>query len=241
MPSLFFELFALEADAIVKRASRPREPLEHLCTPFSGRYAQPMSSPDEILEFWFGPLDDEGLASKVYSKRWFEKSDGFDNEVRERFEEDYRVIAGDDREDWLQQPLSWLAYILVLDQFARNMFRGRAQMYAEDDRALRAATAGLYKGFDRTLSGDHRVFCYMPLMHAESLEHQDRCVQLFEAFAEEASPGALKDRLRDNHKYALWHRDIVRDWGRFPHRNAILGRESTPEEQAFLNKPGSSF
>lgn len=196
--------------------------------------------PEEILSFWFGDLDESGLAKKDISARWYKKDDAFDREIRDHFLADYEAIASGEREDWLDEPKSWLAYIIVLDQLARNMFRDSPKMYAEDHRALAATKKGIERGHDKKLAGHHRVFAYMPLMHSESLEDQDRCIELFRAFQEESS-GPLEEALGYNLKYAVAHRDIVRDWGRFPHRNELLGRESTPEEEAFLKKPGSSF
>jgi uncharacterized protein (DUF924 family) len=199
-----------------------------------------MTNPERILSFWLGTLDEHGLADRDLSKRWWTKSDAFDSEVRTAFEGDYHAIAGGQRESWLDTARGSLAYVIVLDQFSRNMFRGTAQMYAEDDRALSAAKRAVERGLDTELATDERVFLYMPFMHSEEVEDQRRCVQLFEQLADELS-GPAQERARFNTKFAHQHRDIVEKWGRFPHRNAILGRETTAEEREFLKQPGSSF
>jgi uncharacterized protein (DUF924 family) len=127
-----------------------------------------------------------------------------------------------------------------LDQFARNMFRGSPRMFAEDERALRAATDGIEAGVDRMLRFSERTFLYMPLMHSEDLTKQKLCVQLFERLVEEHT-GELRKIATENLRYAVAHRDIVERWGRFPHRNAVLDRTSTSDEIEFLKSPGSSF
>lgn len=199
-----------------------------------------MSLPDEVLSFWFGELDEHGLADEAHRSRWFQKSDAFDAAIRDRFMDDYQAIARGEREAWLETPRGWLAYLIVLDQFSRNMFRGDPAMYAQDERALAATHAGLARDFDQQLAGHMRVFSYMPLMHSEALADQQNCVERFAAF-KAACDGPLEASVAYNLRFAEEHRDIIADWGRFPHRNEILGRKSTSEELAFLEQPGSSF
>ena len=196
--------------------------------------------PERVLSFWFGELDADGLAQPARSKQWWTKDEAFDARVRDEFLEDHREIVAEHREHWLVDSRGRLAYIVVLDQFSRNMFRGTPQSFASDPQALRAARGGIEKGADKALAVAERTFMYMPYMHSESLEDQDRCIELFTALRDE-----LEGKARDNAEYSLkfanMHRDIIVKFGRFPHRNAILGRATTPEEAKFLEGPGSSF
>jgi uncharacterized protein (DUF924 family) len=177
-----------------------------------------LPSIDDVLTFWFA---DKG--------RWWKKDPTFDAEIRDRFRTLHDAIERDEREDWLETPRGALAYVIVLDQFSRNMFRGSARMFASDARALAAARRALDGDIGRCLSRDERMFLYMPLMHSEDIVDQDRCVGLFASELEEWV------------RHAEAHRDIVRRFGRFPHRNALLGRLSTSEELEFLRQPGASF
>ncbi|HKU39456.1 MAG TPA: DUF924 family protein [Polyangiales bacterium] len=197
-------------------------------------------APEDVLWFWLGDLDGDGLAEQALVQRWWRKDAELDLDVRSKFEATWQAIMAGDREDWLPEPHGCLAYVIVLDQFSRNMFRGSAQAFAGDERALRVAADGVEAGLDRRLHGHERVFLYMPFMHSESLAMQDRAIELFSALTESAR-GRAKDAFAGNLEFARQHRDIVARFGRFPHRNAILGRESTPEEEAFLKLPGSSF
>jgi uncharacterized protein (DUF924 family) len=174
---------------------------------------------DEVLEFWFAD-----------PARWWKKDPAFDTEIRRRFSDLHAAIERGEHEDWLDTPRGALAYIIVLDQFSRNMFRGTARMFASDAQALAAARAAIDRGYDAALPPAERGFLYMPLMHSEDLADQERCVELFQAFA-----GS------DQVRYAQQHREIIRRFGRFPHRNEVLGRASTSEELEFLTQPGSSF
>ena len=154
---------------------------------------------DDVLEFWF--------ADKA---RWWKKDPAFDADVTRRFGALHAAIERGEHDDWLQTPRGALAYVIVLDQFSRNMFRGDARSFASDARARTVAKAALEKGFDRELSQEERGFLYMPLMHSEELEDQDRCVALFAAQGEQGLD------------YAKRHRDIVARFGRFLGRHATL-------------------
>ena len=199
-----------------------------------------LPSPADVLEFWFGTLNDSGRADSAHSQRWWRKDPSFDASIRERFAPLHAAIANGERETWLEQPRERLAYVIVLDQFSRNMFRDTARMFAADARALDAARGGVAHGDDRRLAADERSFLYMPFMHSEALADQERCIELFAQFAREL-PESERESARAQRQYAERHRDIVRRFGRFPHRNRLLGRESTPEEQEFLKQPGSAF
>ena len=199
-----------------------------------------MADFDRVLHFWFGELDRAGTASDAVRRRWWMKDPQFDDEIRTRFCDDYEAIVAGEREDWLDTAPGTLAYVIVLDQFARNMFRDTPRMYAADDRCQRVVLAALARGMDAELPLAMRSFLYMPLMHAEDIACQERCVELFERI-QQASDPALRSMARGQAKYAISHRDIVARFGRFPHRNEILGRESSAEELAFLEQPGSTF
>ena len=202
--------------------------------------AQTCSAAEAVLEFWLGDLDEHGLASSEKSKAWWKKSQSFDQEIKERFADDSAAILAGKHDDWPETPRGTLAAVIVLDQFSRNMYRDQAEMYAGDALALKLATDAIKKGFDRQLPTDARVFLYMPFMHAEDVAMQDRCVELFAAMLSDVDEAA-KGRIQSNHEFAVQHRDIVAKWGRFPHRNKIVGRDSTAEEVEFLKGPGSSF
>lgn len=197
-------------------------------------------SAEDVLDYWFGLLDELGRADAAHVARWWSKDPAVDQEIRARFGALHAAALGGGLTSWLHTPRGTLAYIVVLDQFSRNMNRDTAAMFAGDARALSAAESGIERGLDRALRLDERSTFYMPLMHCESMAKQERCVQLYLAFADESS-GHARANLLSRIGYAERHRDIVRKFGRFPHRNALLGRPSTPEELDFLEGPGSSF
>ncbi len=195
---------------------------------------------ERVLDFWFGATDDDGMSSDEVAARWFGKAPSFDNSIRERFGDEHAAVMRGERDGWLASARGRLAYLIVLDQMSRNMFRDTPRMFASDELALAAALRGIELGMDRALSGDLRAFYYLPLMHSERVDVQQQCVDLFDTFTRE-SEGRVRERMAHSLKFAVAHRDIVAKWGRFPHRNTILGRESTPEEKLFLEQPGSSF
>ena len=183
-----------------------------------------------VLRFWFGEPPQYGTALK----RWFAKDPEFDAQVRSLFEPLHERLAAGGNMQWIGQRGDCLAYIIALDQFPRNIFRDTARAFASDALALRAARNAVAAGFDRDLLAVERLFIYLPFQHSEALEDQLRSCALYEpllSFPETA----------DVYRYALAHRDIVKRFGRFPHRNAALARDSTPEEIAFLKESGSSF
>lgn len=185
-----------------------------------------------ILEFWFGtPGDaDWGKPRKI----WFRKKASFDAMVRDRFNADCNLAAEGVLAHWQEDPNSCLALILLLDQFPRNIFRGTPRAFATDAMALQAAERAVGDRFDEQLLPVQRWFLYLPFEHSEHLEHQHRSVALFETLADDPDSASTID-------YADRHLRVIERFGRFPHRNAILGRESTPEEQEFLQQPGSGF
>jgi uncharacterized protein (DUF924 family) len=179
----------------------------------------PASTADEVLAFWLSRRD-----------HWWSKSVEFDAEVRARFQGLHAALLRGEHDAWRDEPRSALAYVIVLDQLSRNMFRDQARMYDGDARALEAARAAVERGFDAGFANDEKTFLYMPFQHSESLADQERSVALFAALGD-----------AEYTRYAEQHRDIVARFGRFPHRNTLLGRTSTAEEIEFLKQPGSSF
>jgi len=197
-------------------------------------------TPDDVWTYWFGPLDERGDADAEHTARWFKKDPAFDAELVERFGAVHAEIDGGAREAWRDDPRGLVAYVIVLDQFSRNMFRGTSRMFASDPRALGAAKAGVAAGLHLSLPYAAATFLLMPTMHSESLADQEACVALFNALLE-ASPVELRAGRAQYASFAEKHRVIIARFGRFPHRNALLGRASTPEELEFLSQPGSSF
>jgi uncharacterized protein (DUF924 family) len=191
-------------------------------------------TPQEVLDFWFGA---PGSASDGQPRReWFVKDDAFDAEVRRRFGAAIdEALAGGLREWDAERPGGALARILVLDQFTRNAWRNTPRAFAGDALALSAARELADGGAHASLPPPQRAFAYMPFEHAEDILMQERAVALFTALAAQ-HPG-----FGDMLDYARRHRGVIARFGRFPHRNAILGRASTPEEVEFLRQPGSRF
>ena len=187
---------------------------------------------EEILDFWFGREGEEGYGES--REGWFTKNPEFDREIRDSFEAIYEEAAAGRLESWKDETRSCLALIVVLDQFPRNMYRGDARMYAADRLAQEAARHAVEHAYDRELPSYGRLFLYLPFEHSENLEDQQRSVRLFEGLAAEMGSDDLLD-------YAIRHKEIVERFGRFPHRNEILGRQTTPEEAEFLEGPNSSF
>ena len=198
------------------------------------------AQPESVLAFWFGP---PGSAAEVAGRQrtlWFGKSPANDQAVIERFSALLLAATAGQLDHWTSTPRERLALVIVLDQFPHHIHRDQPQAFATDPQALALSLDALAAGEDRQLAPIERVFLYLPLEHAESIEMQDRAVSLYEKLAREAAADerALFDNFLD---YARRHRDVVARFGRFPHRNAILGRASTPDELEFLKQPGSRF
>jgi len=192
---------------------------------------------ERILSFWLGDSADE---TKERASRWWKKDPTFDQQIRTEFEADLRRAIRGELDDWLEQPASCVAFVVLLDQFSRNMYRDTPEAFAQDERALAATLQGMERGFDAQLSPVERYFFCMPLMHAEDRATQRRSVETFEKLAKEKNTG-FDGMLRAAADYARRHRDIVERFGRFPHRNNLLERTTTGDEAAFLLTPGSSF
>ena len=175
------------------------------------------ASAGEVLSFWHEAGPD----------RWFNKDAGFDETIRQRFLDTYEAAAAGKFSNWEQSAEGSLALLILLDQFPRNMFRGDARAFATDPLARAIAAGGIIRGFDAQVPAEMRGFFYLPFEHSEDLADQERGIAFHNAIGD-----------LDGVKWAELHADIIRRFGRFPHRNAVLGRTTTPEEQAFLDGGG---
>lgn len=193
---------------------------------------------DAILDFWFGKLDGDGMPAADVMRRWFESDSAFDDAVRTRFGADLERI--DALSGLAADPRGALALVLLTDQFPRNIHRGTPQAFAFDERARGVTRRVIEAGHESALRPIERVFLYMPLEHAEDLALQDESVCRFRALAEEV-PGHLRETFASFAWHAENHREVIARFGRFPHRNAVLGRESTAAERAYLAGGGENW
>ncbi len=200
----------------------------------------PPVSPDarELLAFWFGEMHD-GFSDEPHRNRWFNGGPEFDEACRVRFGELAVRAADGALPTWLETPHGTLAWILLCDQIPRNIYRGQALAFATDGPARNAARSGIEAGFDQHLGYDERCFFYLPFEHSESLVDQHTCVGLFTDLRDQ-TPDGYRHLTGGYLPYAQQHRDIIRRFGRFPHRNTALGRKSTSEELEFLAR-GNDF
>ncbi len=193
----------------------------------------------KILNFWFGDLQADNQMPKEQYKTWFKKSAETDQAIRDQFEAELlKAIAS--TEHWEKTPRGFLALIILFDQFSRNLFRNSPQSFAQDPQALALSLEALDAKIDDSLRPIERIFVYMPLMHSEILAHQKRGIECFERLVENAPP-EIKEMAQASLDSAHQHCEIIEKFRRFPHRNQVLGRPSTPEEEEFLKQPGSSF
>jgi len=184
----------------------------------------------EVLRFWFGERDAYGKRQK----RWFEKNAAFDAEIRNRFAGLYEDIVAQRLEHWRASAAECLARIVVLDQFSRNLFRNDPRAFAADPLALETAREAIARGIDKPLLPVERQFVYLPFEHSEAIEDQRYCCELMATLTEFQETADLLD-------WALKHLKVIERFGRFPHRNAALGRPSTPDELEYLAQPGAGF
>ena len=187
----------------------------------------------DILSVWFDRLPSESGTGKS-RKVWFSQDAAFDHLIQTRWRSPYHQAAAGELDQWQETAEGALALILLLDQAPRHLFRGDPRAFATDAKAVSVAEGSIAQGFDQQVSIVQRWFMYLPFEHSESLEHQQRSVELFRPL--QADPDTQRAYL-----YAVKHHDVIQRFGRFPHRNQILGRESTSEELEFLKQPGSSF
>lgn len=197
------------------------------------------SSIAAILTFWFGDIGD-GFDIAKQSTLWFSGGPEIDNEIRERFGPLLRRALLGDLDSWRERADSCLALVLVLDQFSRNIYRGRAEAFAGDQQAREVVGQALRAGFEQQLSYIQRTFLYMPLMHSERLQDQRRCVELFEALLR-AVPEEGRPVIANNLDFARKHLQLIEQFGRFPYRNEVLERETTQQEMMYLLNGGARF
>jgi uncharacterized protein (DUF924 family) len=176
-----------------------------------------VATADDVLAFW----------RAAGEQKWFDKDDAFDTEITQRFLPTYEAAARGELSDWGATPEGTLALLIVLDQFPRNMFRHNARAFAADATARAVADRALERGFDQQVPQNQRLFFYLPFEHSETMADQERCCALFRALGN-----------ADQLHWAELHADIIRRFGRFPHRNAVLGRTTTPDEKAYLENGG---
>lgn len=188
--------------------------------------------PDEVLAFWFGEPGSPDCCKP--RAEWFVKSDAFDARIRERFGATVQAALDGGCEHWCDDRRGALAYLIVLDQFTRNIHRGTPAAFAGDPQALAAARRIVERGWDKACQPAQRSFCYLPFEHSESAADQQESLRLFGELKRETGDGGGYD-------WALKHQRVIERFGRFPHRNEILGRQSTAEEITFLEEPGSRF
>lgn len=200
--------------------------------------SSPLSSPvsperaKALLTFWFGEAPTQ--PTDTARKAWFEKNADFDLEMKTRFLDDHRRARAGELDSWKRTPQTAVALLLLLDQFPRNVFRGTPESFASDAQARKVASDVVASGMDQKVPELWRWFIYLPFEHSESLDDQKLSLRLFQSL-EGHPPSKL------GIDYAQKHFDVIQRFGRFPHRNAVLERESTASEEAFLKTPGSSF
>jgi uncharacterized protein (DUF924 family) len=194
--------------------------------------------PEDVLRFWLGEPGDPPLAKETC---WWKKDEAFDREIRERFQDTLERGVRGELAVWETTTRGRLALTILFDQLSRNMFRGTPRSFAQDALARAVAMKALDAGDGRTLTSTEMTFLLMPLMHAEDRALQQRCLDELTKLRDAATDEKLKANLENSVKYANLHKAIIDRFGRFPHRNEILGRPSTQEEAEFLKQPNSSF
>lgn len=194
----------------------------------------------EILSFWFGDHFNHGMPRETRNALWFGFNTEVDWQISQLFGDDVKNAAAGDYDSWKTSAQGRLALIVLLDQFTRNIYRGSREAFAHDELATQLCLEGLELGHDRQLMPAYRAFYYLPLEHNESLQLQQRCVALFTSFYKEADP-AIAKAIKSSLAYARQHFEIIERFGRFPHRNAVLGRRSTPAELSYLKQTTINF
>jgi uncharacterized protein (DUF924 family) len=199
-----------------------------------------METAQSVLDFWFGDeLYEDGTADEEIRKRWFTSNPAFDEEIRTRFGALHAKAMAGELKSWESDgPLDLAALVIVLDQFSRNLFRDDPRAFAGDAKALELTLRAVEAGWDKELPLDIRSFLYMPLMHAENLEVQQRGMQIVDEWRS-SQPLRSRFKIVDHLNFAAKHRDVIARFGRFPRRNKALGRTSTPEEVEYMKTPGA--
>ncbi|MGI9325950.1 MAG: DUF924 family protein [Pseudomonadales bacterium] len=196
-----------------------------------------IATPEQIHHFWFGTLDSDGCADTVHRQRWFQPDAQFDKEIGERFAQTLDAAHNDELDHWHDEAASWLSFILLCDQFPRNMFRNHAKAFASDALARKAVMLGLERGYDEALTLDEKAFAFLPFEHSENRVDQFLSVGLYTSLRDHA-PSSQKSTAGNYLRYAQQHRDVILRFDRFPHRNAALARASSAAELAYLADGG---
>lgn len=197
--------------------------------------------PADVLRFWLGACPPDTQAMKAVRPQWFQKKKSFDDEIRNRFGTVIEAAAQGQLQDWARDAEGRLALIIVLDQFRRNVYRNDPRSYSADPMALELALEGIELGHDQAVAPMARAFFYLPLEHAENIAMQERSVQLFTALLDDPAAQDVRDYLEQSLDYAHRHHEVIAKFGRFPHRNAALNRESGAAERDYLAQPGAGF
>ena len=195
---------------------------------------------EDVLRFWFDDLKSDYDFPEGRFSVWFTKSPKTDETIRSQFAETVQLASTDQLDAWANKPRSCLALIILLDQFRRNIFRDTPQAFSHDAKALELSRAAVGQMFDKLLRPIERVFMYLPFEHSEQLADQHRSVELFNKLKMD-SPVEIREKMQSFVEYAEKHRKVILQFGRFPHRNLILGRQSSSEEIEYLKQPGSGF
>ena len=214
----------------------PRSPIDSVTT----EATKNVVDAEDVLDFWFADAAGGPQAVERRNRVWFRGGATFDRECTECFAATLEAAASGELDHWKESPRGRLALIILLDQFSRNIYRGTAAAFQQDDQALAACREGIEEGHDRQLAPFERTFFYQPLQHAEDREVQALSVRIFETLAKESSE-EWREHLEAKAGHAREHRDIVEEFGRFPHRNAVLSRESSPAEEAYLADDAPRF
>jgi len=197
---------------------------------------------NKILDFWFGEMKNSGAPDKKKQKMWWQKDKNLDKLIKKKFEILLKRAKSGEFEEWTDNPEGMLAVVILLDQFSRHIYRDTVNAFSQDEMALNIVISAMLKGFDKQLVVVKRTFFYMPLMHSEDIDIQIKSVECFSELKKEyIKNDETADIVKINKKYAIMHYEIIKRFGRYPHRNKILGRESTAEEIEFLKEQGSSF
>lgn len=194
---------------------------------------------EALLDFWFGDTSDPDKLERRH-KLWFSSTKAQDRELRERFAALHEQAVRGELHAWMAEPRTALALVLLLDQLSRNLYRGTARAFANDAQALALAKESIERAYDRSLGVLERVFLYMPFEHSESLDDQHSSLELFGALMR-AAPEPLENYLKSAYEHAVLHCEIVERFGRFPHRNELLGRQSTASEKQYLEQGAQRF
>ena len=197
-------------------------------------------TPENIIEFWFGDSLESPESARSRSKFWYMSNPDTDNEIRQRFGPTLEAIHNGDLSDWQATSKGVLALVILLDQFSRNIYRGDAKAYSGDELALTIARKAVQSGLEQELPGLYRLFLYHPFHHSERVADQETAVSLFQD-VEDQSPQQWREYLHGFTKFAIHHKNVVTQFGRFPHRNKTLGRRNTKQEQAYLDEDARSF